>query len=172
MLCTPTDESYLSESVVMILRVYAMYNKSKIVLGLLLVFYVAFLIIYPLSSAIYNNPSTDLTSTHFDCSFGRNDPHLSAAVTITQVLDMSFCNPEYNITSQIGKYKYIPRRGLSVLLVAFALVRFCMDSYQSYKQTKQWEVNRYINLLVREGVFYFIVCVPSHLYPRPHSKLI
>lgn len=46
----------------MILRVYAMYNRSKIVLGLLLVFYVATIVLYSISASIYNNPDTDLTS--------------------------------------------------------------------------------------------------------------
>ena len=41
----------------MILRVYAMYNKSRVVLGVLLVFYAATIIIYAVFEEFYRNPN-------------------------------------------------------------------------------------------------------------------
>ena len=68
---------------------------------------------------------------------------------------MSFCNPEYNTTSKIGKYKLAPRLTLAALMFVLVVARFCMDSFQEYRETRQWKTNEYINLLVREGVLYF-----------------
>lgn len=82
-------------------------------------------------------------------------------VTNPQVLDMSFCYPEYDITSMIGAYKLIPRLTLAALMFILAVARLCMDSYREYKATKQWKANLYINLLVREGVLYFLAYVSS-----------
>ena len=81
----------------------------------------------------------------------------SPTVTTPQVLDMSFCNPEYNTTSKIGKYKLAPRLTLAALMFVLVVARFCMDSFQEYRETRQWKTNEYINLLVREGVLYFFV---------------
>ncbi|KAG8216188.1 hypothetical protein J3R82DRAFT_8212 [Butyriboletus roseoflavus] len=76
---------------------------------------------------------------------------------------MSFCNPTFTITSQLGNYKLIPRLILAVLLLILAVARLCTESYQSYKATRQWQVNRYLNILVRDGVLYFIAYVASSL---------
>lgn len=43
--------------VVMILRVYAMYNRSRIILGVLLVMYIAELVMLFVSSSIYSDPN-------------------------------------------------------------------------------------------------------------------
>ncbi|KAI9570989.1 hypothetical protein HD554DRAFT_233238 [Boletus coccyginus] len=127
---------------VMILRVYAMYSRSKIVLGLLLVFYATTMILYSISSVLHNNPNT------------------SFSMTTPQVLDMSFCYPIFNTSTKIGKYKLIPRLTLAAVMLALAVARSCMDLFQAYKTTKRWRVNQYISLLVREGVLYFF----AHLF--------
>jgi hypothetical protein len=84
-------------------------------------------------------------------------------VTNPQVLDMSFCYPEYDISSMIGAYKLIPRLTLAALMFILAVGRLCMDSYREYKATNRWKANQYISLLVREGVLYFLAYVPSLL---------
>ena len=45
-----------------------------------------------------------------------------------------------------------------------ALFQFVRQSYQMYRVTKQWQLNRYMNLLVGQGILYFIVYVPPHLH--------
>ncbi|KAF8549111.1 hypothetical protein OG21DRAFT_629999 [Imleria badia] len=126
----------------MILRVYAMYRKSRIVLGLLLVLYAATVVLYFISAVHYNNLD-------------------NLSMTTPQVLDMSFCNPTYNNTSsKIGDYKLIPRLTLAALLLTLVVARLCIDSFQTYRMTKQWKTNEYISLLAREGILYFF----AHLF--------
>lgn len=146
----------------MILRVYAMYNKSKIALGVLLVFWLATIVLYAISGIYYNDPNTYMTSA---CRplLSNILSSLSPIVTIAQVLNMSFCNPMYTYpaSSKLGIYKVIPRLTLAGLLFLLVVVRLCMESYQMYKATKQWRPGVYFTILVREGVLYFFVYVPS-----------
>jgi len=113
-------------------------HKSKTVLGVLLVFYVSEVILFSVSAAYYNNPDTNMT------------------MTVAQVLDMSFCDPTYDTTNRLGAYKFIPRVTLSALLLILAAVRFCMEAVQSYRMTKQVQVNKYIQLFFKEGILYFL----------------
>lgn len=70
----------------------------------------------------------------------------------------------------LGEYKLIPRLILAGLLLLLVVARLCTESYQTYKATRQWRVNGYLNLLVREGVFYFVAYVPSPLlYALAHT---
>ncbi|KAF8553272.1 hypothetical protein OG21DRAFT_1267462 [Imleria badia] len=123
----------------MILRVYAMYNKSRIVLGVLLALCAATIILVAISTAFYNNPDTYLTMTN------------------PQVLNVSFCDPIYTTTSKLGRYKLIPRLILAALMFILVVVRLCMESFQMYKVTNQWKANETLNHLVRKGVVYFLV---------------
>ena len=50
-------------SVVMILRVYAMYNRSRIILGILLVMYITEAVMLLVTSSIYSDPKY-ATSTY------------------------------------------------------------------------------------------------------------
>ncbi|KAF8439987.1 hypothetical protein L210DRAFT_805080, partial [Boletus edulis BED1] len=134
----------LAADLMMILRVYAMYNKSRIVLGLLLVLCAVTIIVYATAAAMYDNPDDYLTMTN------------------PQVLDMSFCAPTYTTSSKLGRYKVIPRLTLAALLFILVVGRLCVESFQMYKATKQWKTNQYLNLLVMEGVFYFLVYVLSY----------
>ena len=51
-------------AVMMILRVYAMYNRSRIILGVLLVMYVAEVAIFIVTSSIYSDPNYGAASTY------------------------------------------------------------------------------------------------------------
>ena len=94
-------------------------------------------------------------------------------VSNPQVLDMSFCYPIFDTSSsKLGSYKLIPRFTLAALMFVLAVARLCMDSYQDYKAIKQWKPNQYIDLLVREGVLYFLAYVPSpFLHPLTLTAL-
>ncbi|KAH0831315.1 hypothetical protein J3R83DRAFT_13961 [Lanmaoa asiatica] len=76
---------------------------------------------------------------------------------------MSFCNPTYTVSHALGIYKAIPRLILAALMFILAVARFCTESFQTYKATRQWQVNKYLNLLVKEGVLYFLSYVTSPL---------
>ncbi|KAF8126764.1 hypothetical protein EV363DRAFT_1452795 [Boletus edulis] len=76
----------------MILRVYAMWNRSRTILGILLFLNVTQTIVAVVSDGIYNNPNT----------------HLS--VIIGQVSDFSFCNESYiNTPATLLAYRTAPR---------------------------------------------------------------
>ena len=131
-------------------------------MGGLLVLYVSEIILFSLSAAYYNSANI-LTGTYRPPLWKKSSSFGPPPVTNPQVLGMSFCNVEYNLASKIGEYKYIPRLVLSGFLFVLAVVRLCTEAFQSYRVTGRWQVNRYIKLLVREGVLYFLVYVPSPL---------
>ena len=89
------------------------------------------------------------------------------AVITAQVLDAAVCDVTYTSTSRFGSYAFIPRFILAALMFVLALAQFTMQSLQAYRMTKQWLPNRYISLLVREGVLYFLAYVPQAFFFRP-----
>lgn len=81
--------------------------------------------------------------------------HIAVA---TQVLDFSYCVPQSGaiVWFEIADVLQMTL-GLSMcLLVA---IRFIEESLRMYNATRQFQLNRYISLLVREGMIYFIACV-------------
>ena len=52
----------------------------------------------------------------------------------------------------------------SVLLLILALVQTLKQSIDMYKATKQWQPNRYMELLVKDGIIYFVLYVISLFY--------
>ncbi|KIJ62486.1 hypothetical protein HYDPIDRAFT_30444 [Hydnomerulius pinastri MD-312] len=127
---------------IMILRVYAMYDLSKVVLGILLTLYIPFVIVLFVVTGIYNNPDTRLS------------------VADTDIVDVKICTASYLAAPQTAVHALvIPRIILSFFLCAFAIVRFIDHSLETHSALGQWQSNRYIVLLVRESVLYFIVSV-------------
>ena len=43
---------------------------------------------------------------------------------------------------------------------SLGIVQFVIQSRQMYRVTRQWQPNRYMVLLVREGILYFFAYVP------------
>ncbi|KAG6377731.1 hypothetical protein JVT61DRAFT_14503 [Boletus reticuloceps] len=132
-----------------------MYNKSRIVLCMLLMLCAVTIIVYATAAAMYDNPDDYLTSSALT-TFMR-DIILFPLVTNPQVLNVSFCAPTYTTSSKLGRYKAIPWLTLAALLFILVVAKLCMESFQMYKATNQWKTNQYLNLLVMEGVFYFLV---------------
>jgi hypothetical protein len=83
--------------------------------------------------------------------------HHKAATT--QILDFSVCvvGPTSQIWTKLATYVQIMHATAVCIL---ALVQFVRQSLQMYRVTKQWQINRYMGLLVREGILYFLVYVP------------
>ena len=46
-----------------------------------------------------------------------------------------------------------------------ASVKFVTESFEMYRATKRWKLNQYMSLLLKQGVLYFIVYVPSRPFP-------
>ncbi|KAF8440000.1 hypothetical protein L210DRAFT_3541406 [Boletus edulis BED1] len=124
----------------MILRVYAMWNRSRTILSILLLLLVMQTIVAVVLDGIYDNPNT----------------HIS--VTIGQVSDFSFCNISgMNTPATLQVYQTAPRLVISAALVILAVSQTLKQSFEMYKVTKQWQPNRYMQKLVGDGILYFIM---------------
>lgn len=79
-------------------------------------------------------------------------------VIIDQVLDFRFCviQPGLAMWLEMAQIVQITLGATMCLLVA---VQFIRESLQIYKVTKRFQVNRYMNLLAREGMIYFLAYV-------------
>ena len=53
----------------------------------------------------------------------------------------------------------IPRFALGAMLLILAVAQTLKQSVSMYKATKQWQPNRYMGRLVKDGVLYFLVYV-------------
>ena len=83
-------------------------------------------------------------------------------VTIAQVQDFpdsSWCNIVLNVPPNLTICFMIPRLVLSVVLFILALTRTLKESVTMYKATKQWQPNRYMRLLMKDGIIYFFTYV-------------
>lgn len=56
-------------------------------------------------------------------------------------------------------------------MFTLAVVRFCVELFQTYKATGEWQANRYLNLLVKEGILYFLAYVRLSLLRVPSVSL-
>lgn len=156
----------------MILRVNAMWDQSRIILGILLCIYVPQMIITILWDAIFANPGTSLSGAVFALFTNPNassvKPLHFSPVTLGQLLNVKFCNYE-SPNAPSATYRAIPRFVLGVALLVLAVIPSLRQSFEMYKVTKRWRTNRTMQLLLREGAVYFVVCVP--LRPFYHSHL-
>ncbi|KAG9316930.1 hypothetical protein JVU11DRAFT_3011 [Chiua virens] len=119
----------------MILRVWAMYDRSRLILHLLLALFFVEIVSVVVAAAVYSDPRNVIG-------------------VIIQVLDYSFCSVQF--TPLIwGEVTSILQITFSVVLCVLAIVQFVRRSLQMYDATKRWQLNRYINLLIKEGIVYF-----------------
>ena len=80
------------------------------------------------------------------------------AVSVTRVLNSSVCSALYNPPSPLWTY-LIPALIFAVVLLVLGLVQTLKQSICMYKATKKWQPNRYMKLLVRDGIIYFLLYV-------------
>jgi len=132
----------------MVLRVYAMWNRSKIILGILLLGYSVQAILQVVITAVFINPYTDAT------------------VSSTQVLDYSVCTVANTVIGPYFKYLVIYPTLFDLLLLVLALIPTTKESTTMYKATKRWQPNRYMSLIVKEGVFYVLLNLLNNI---PHA---
>ncbi|KAF8439990.1 hypothetical protein L210DRAFT_2194096 [Boletus edulis BED1] len=125
---------------VMIVRVYAIWNRSKRILVALLLLFVAQVILSFVYAGFHSNTSSYLS------------------VTVGQILDFSFCN--YSVLSNPGMLDVYSSTGsrlaLGAILLVLAVTPILKQSIEMYKATKRWQPNRYLQLLVKDGIIYFV----------------
>ncbi|KAF8428938.1 hypothetical protein L210DRAFT_3563812 [Boletus edulis BED1] len=125
----------------MILRVYAMWNRSRTILRVLLLVFTIQTLITVVLEGIHDN-----SNTHF-------------SVTTVRTLDFLVCNYLTADNGFYAVYYLATRLALSALLAILAVFQALKQSLEMYKATKQWQPNRYMQKLVKDGILYFIVNV-------------
>ncbi|KAG6369698.1 hypothetical protein JVT61DRAFT_14126 [Boletus reticuloceps] len=117
-------------AVVMMLRVWAMYDRSRLILAVLLTLF--FLEIIP--SIIFAAINSDLKNL--------SAPHV-------QILNFSHCMvlaiPVW--TKETAGFQITHGAALCIL----AIFRFVGELLRMHSATKQWRINQYMKLLVKEG---------------------
>ncbi|KAG8216260.1 hypothetical protein J3R82DRAFT_8303 [Butyriboletus roseoflavus] len=138
---------------VMILRVYAIWNRSRVIFGILFFIYAAQTITSLVWNGIYANSNQ------------------YSSVTILRVLNFTYCSFSFNKASFSVVYRTIPRFVLSVILLILAVIPTVKEAVETYPFTKHWQINQYMKLLVREGVLYFILTLLFNILSviRPES---
>jgi len=131
----------------MILRVWALYNRSRLIIGTLLTLYgtnvVSFLVYYVVFSARFRNHTL---------------------VGTAQVLEFSFCVSDVISTPIWAQALDSVQIVLGALMCLLVAVQFIKEALQMHSVTKRFQLNRYMKLLVREGVIYFIVILVFALF--------
>ncbi|KAF8552125.1 hypothetical protein OG21DRAFT_1486466 [Imleria badia] len=122
--------------VAMILRVWAMYNRSKLILRTLLTFFALEIVSTLLADSIFQDSRYMQTKT-------------------VQILDFSYCVWQNNLPS-LMKVVSILQMTHAAAMCILAIAQFVRQSLQMHFVTKGWQLNRYINLLVRQGILYFL----------------
>jgi len=127
---------YAAADYVMILRIWAMYNRSRVIIGSLLALYFV-VIIGTLLDVIVNSIPKDLPAG------------------VVQILSYSFCTLASIVPTwtDVAVILQITQGGTLCLLGIIQVVR---QSLQMYRTTKTWQINRYMALLVRQGMLSFL----------------
>ena len=163
-------------TVVMILRVWVLYNRSRYLLGTLLTLFSLEMISYTLAAVIRSNPR-NLTSTFTFLDNGHASltslplaGNLKAGTVLIYDIVICFAEPLSPIFPELSAIFEFTHGSIVFLL---AVVQFVRQSLQMHRATKQWKPNRYMSLLVGHDIPYFFVYVhlPSiHMYPLLLSR--
>ncbi|KAF8442324.1 hypothetical protein L210DRAFT_3536329 [Boletus edulis BED1] len=126
---------YAAADFVMILRIWAVYNRSRVIISSLLALYFV-VIIGTILDVIVN-------------SIPKNLP-----AGVIQILDISFCTLASTVPTwtNVAVILQITQGGTLCLLGIVQVVR---QSLQMYRATKAWQINRYMALLVKQGMLSF-----------------
>ena len=172
-------EILMTPVVVMILRVWAIYNRSRFILSALLILFSLEIICFIFSAIGSSIPKSLSGMFMLDEEIICCTDQFSAAAALggahtvgtSQILDYSICvaQPEpflFRRWAQVGAILQIAHGAATCILVA---VEFVRQSLQMYRVTKQWQLNRYMNLLAKQAILYFFVYVYLsfiHLYSQ------
>ncbi|KAF9232807.1 hypothetical protein BU15DRAFT_80794 [Melanogaster broomeanus] len=125
---------------VMVLRMYAMYNQSKMVLVIVLVLYIPAVVALLICTGIYYKPNAVVG----DGTFG------VCAVSLTSA-------------PQITLYLNVTRIFLNITLCILAVARFIRHCLEMRKTLGQWRTNQYMKLLATESLLFFVVNFVSNV---------
>ncbi|KAF8442247.1 hypothetical protein L210DRAFT_1054374 [Boletus edulis BED1] len=120
---------------VMLLRVWAMYDRSRLILCALIPLYILEIISIVVPTAFYTISTT-------------------IPVTGSQTL---ICIQEFSNNPSLTPVGIASQALNGIAMCVFVIVRFVRQSLQLYRTTKRLQFNRYMTLLVRQGILYFFV---------------
>ena len=92
-----------------------------------------------------------------------------------QVHDFSFCMVQSRSTGSLIVNILLVNGAqitLGALMCLLVVIRFIRESLQMYKTTKRFRLNHYLNLLVWEGMIYFLVYVHVSSFLFRTTKLM
>ncbi|KAH7920642.1 hypothetical protein BV22DRAFT_787688 [Leucogyrophana mollusca] len=152
-----------ASAAIMVMRVFAMYNQSKIVLGMLLLFFVPTVIATIVVIAKFFN----ISSAKFEF------------VTAIDLLGMNYCAeaPLSRTQTLLLTYLTIPRICFDVLLVVLAVGRLVKDAVDN-RVLGKWQPNVYLRILARDSTMYFLlnlaftlieIIEPLTTFPAPYQ---
>lgn len=81
-------------------------------------------------------------------------------MSISQLLDITVCNFVFS-TQTWNNAATFSQLILGAVMCTLVMAKFMRDSFQMYRATQKLQLNRYVSLLVRDGLLYFLVYVPS-----------
>ena len=85
-------------------------------------------------------------------------------VKVIQVVDVAFCNISFiKAPSHLVFGFPLLRFVLGVMLLILVVISSLKQSVVLYRATRQWQPNRYVQLLVKDGILYFI----AYVFPFP-----
>ena len=89
-------------------------------------------------------------------------------VLTAQVAVFSFCvgSPTSNTPPLTHLYDDILRFILNILLLCLVVFRATKQTVDLYKATKLWQLNRFLQQLAADGIFYFLMYVPLNICPK------
>lgn len=85
------------------------------------------------------------------------------------MLDFSVCEFQRGTPLWVVDAVYAVQITLGTLMCLLVVIRFARDSIQMYRATQRFELSRYMQILARDGLFYFLAyifsSVPSFISP-------
>ncbi|KAI9567799.1 hypothetical protein HD554DRAFT_2103449 [Boletus coccyginus] len=119
----------------MILRVWVIYKRSRLILCTLLILLSLTIIFAFLATVIDDRPG--------------NQP-----AAADQILNFSICGARSSSptwTTVTTTFQIVE----GATLLSLMIFQFVWESLQMYRETGRWQINRYMNIFVKQGILYF-----------------
>ncbi|KAF8126625.1 hypothetical protein EV363DRAFT_1298648 [Boletus edulis] len=93
-----------------------------------------------------------------DCIHVYSHPHGPLSSRVNQVPGFSTCDHSLSTSSPVLYFYLLGLRAtISIMLLGLAAIQTLKQSVEMYQVTKQWNPNQYMQLLVKDGILYFVV---------------
>ena len=86
---------------------------------------------------------------------------LDHLVIIAQVLNYSICEFQIVVLFSVILLQTAAQVILGTLMCLLAVIQSIRESLQMYRVTERFEISRYLSLLTRDGILYFLAYVHS-----------